>query len=221
MDLLGKRPLAASDHGRCDEELELVDETCLEGLGGELSAPDDDVTVRVLLHLPNRFGIEVPLDPRPRGRHRLERPGVHDLLGGLPDLREVLDVEWLAGNPGRALPVSQDLVQTASEEIGADVPREVRFQLVSTRSEPPEGDGWLHEIKHDGHRLAAIVAGDSLKLLSRNGRDCTALFREPFRALTEAGLPPMVLDGEIAVRDERGVTHIDGLSEAISARRRI
>src|SRR3954452_8959251 len=29
----------------------------------------------------------------------------------------------------------------------------------------------------------------------------------------------MVLDGEIAVPDDRGVTHIDGLSEAISERR--
>jgi len=64
--------------------------------------------------------------------------------------------------------------------IAADAPREVRFQLASTRAEPPEGDAWLHEIKHDGHRLAAIVAGDSLKLVSRNGRDRTALFCEPF-----------------------------------------
>jgi ATP dependent DNA ligase-like protein len=63
------------------------------------------------------------------------------------------------------------------------------------------------------------VAGDTLKLLSRNGRDRTALFREPFRPLAGADLPPMVLDGEITVPDERGVTHIDALSEAISAGR--
>src|ERR1044071_3264832 len=30
--------------------------------------------------------------------------------------------------------------------------------------------------------------------------------------------PPMVLDGEIAVPEDRGLTHIDGLSEAISER---
>ena len=41
--------------------------------------------------------------------------------------------------------------------VAADMPREIRFQLSSTRAEPPEGDGWLHEMKHDGHRLAAIV----------------------------------------------------------------
>jgi hypothetical protein len=45
------------------------------------------------------------------------------------------------------------------------------------------------------------------------------LFREPFRRLTEAGLPALVLDGEIAVPDERSVTYLDALSEAIAASR--
>jgi len=100
----------------------------------------------------------------------------------------------------------------------ADLPGEVRLQIVSSCAEPPTGDGWLHEIKHDGHRLVAIAAGERLKLVSRNGYDRTELFREPFRGLAAAGLPPMVLGGEIAVPDERGVTHLDALSAAISAR---
>src|SRR3954453_12120248 len=99
----------------------------------------------------------------------------------------------------------------------ADLPRDVRLQIVSTCPEIPDDDGWLHEIKHDGHRLLAIVGPDGLQLISRNGYDRTALFREPFQSVT--GLPAMVLDGEIAVPDDRGVTHIDGLSEAISSRR--
>jgi bifunctional non-homologous end joining protein LigD len=103
--------------------------------------------------------------------------------------------------------------------VPAELPRQVRPQIVSPGAEPPQGEGWLHEIKHDGHRLLAIAASDSLRLLSRNGRDRTALFREPFRPLAEAGLPAMVLDGEIAVPDERGVTHIDWLNDAISERR--
>jgi bifunctional non-homologous end joining protein LigD len=103
--------------------------------------------------------------------------------------------------------------------VPAELPRQVRLQIVSPRAEPPTGDGWLHEVKHDGHRLLAIAAGDKpLKLLSRNGRDRTALFRAPFEPLADANLPVMVLDGEIAVQDERGVTHIDALSEAISER---
>ena len=55
-------------------------------------------------------------------------------------------------------------------------------------------------MKHDGHRLLAIVSGSGIRLLSRNGHDRTELFRLPFDKLPPAGLPAMVLDGEIAVR---------------------
>src|ERR1051325_11482455 len=44
--------------------------------------------------------------------------------------------------------------------------------------------------------------------MAMTGPTCSALPSNPL-----AGLPPMVLDGEIAVPDDRGVTHIDGLSE--------
>jgi bifunctional non-homologous end joining protein LigD len=101
--------------------------------------------------------------------------------------------------------------------VPAEIPGRVPLQIVLPSAEPPSGDGWLHEVKHDGHRLLAIVAGGDLKLISRNGHDRTQLFREPFQGLT--GLPPMVLDGEIAVPDERGVTHIEALTEALHQRR--
>ena len=101
--------------------------------------------------------------------------------------------------------------------IPANMPRDVRPQIVTPCKRPPSGDGWLHEIKHDGHRLVAILPGDGqLMLLSRNGYDRTRVFREPFRPMLDAGLPGMVLDGEIAVPDERGVTHLDALSDATS-----
>lgn len=97
--------------------------------------------------------------------------------------------------------------------VPAGIVRPIRLQIVSPCTAPPEGGGWLHEAKHDGHRLLAIIAGDRLTLLSHNGHDRTAVFREPFRSL--AGLPPLVLDGEIGVPDERGVTHIDALTKAM------
>ena len=102
----------------------------------------------------------------------------------------------------------------------ASIPLDIHLQIVTACKRPPSGDGWLHEIKHDGHRLVAILPGDGqLMLLSRNGYDGTRLFREPFRPLVGAGLPAMVLDGEIAVPDDRGVTHLDWLSDAITDRR--
>ena len=96
----------------------------------------------------------------------------------------------------------------------ANLPAKIRLQIVSSCARPPDGDGWLHEIKHDGHRLVAIITGRrSVKLLSRNGHDRTPLFRSPFQELATSGRA-IVLDGEIAVPDERGVTHIDLLQDA-------
>ena len=120
----------------------------------------------------------------------------------------------------RARHLSPMPMNLPSEAVPAGVPKDIRVQIVTPCKRPPTGDGWLHEIKHDGHRLVAILPGDGqLMLLSRNGYDRTRLFREPFRPLVDADLPSIVLDGEIAVPDHRGVTHLDAPSDAISERR--
>jgi bifunctional non-homologous end joining protein LigD len=46
----------------------------------------------------------------------------------------------------------------------------------------PVGDGWIHELKHDGFRMLAFKDGDSVRLWPRNGRDWSA----EFVAITEA-----------------------------------
>jgi hypothetical protein len=45
-----------------------------------------------------------------------------------------------------------------SAAVPAALPLSVRPKIISAASEPPHGDDWLHEVKHDGHRLIAIVA---------------------------------------------------------------
>jgi bifunctional non-homologous end joining protein LigD len=71
----------------------------------------------------------------------------------------------------------------------------------------PTGDGWLHELKHDGFRIVASKNGDKVHLWSRNGHDRAADFvaiAEAVRALPAARL---VLDGE-------AVAHcLDGLPD--------
>jgi len=56
---------------------------------------------------------------------RLQRLGVHDLLGRLPDLREVLNEGRLVRHGVRALPVDHRLVHPAPVEVGANRPLEV------------------------------------------------------------------------------------------------
>ena len=78
------------DHDGRDEQVVLVDQPGLDRLGGEVGTADGDVASRRRLQLPDRFGVEVALDPRPGAGDRLQRLGVDDLVGRLPDLREVL-----------------------------------------------------------------------------------------------------------------------------------
>ena len=86
------------------------------------------------------------------------------------------------------------------------------------RSRVPSGSLWVHELKHDGHRLIAIIdAGGRLSLVSRSGYDRTESFGAPFAPLVAAG-HELVIDGEIAVPDDCGVMHLDHLNDAISRR---
>jgi ATP-dependent DNA ligase len=60
--------------------------------------------------------------------------------------------------------------------VPSDLSARVRLAVVSSTDRPPDGLGWLHEVKHDGHRLAAILDGDGgLKLITRKGNDRTSL----------------------------------------------
>ena len=39
--------------------------------------------------------------------------------------------------------------------------------------QPPTGDAWVHEIKHDGFRVIARKDGERVRLYSRPGNDLT------------------------------------------------
>jgi bifunctional non-homologous end joining protein LigD len=98
------------------------------------------------------------------------------------------------------------------------LPTAVAFQLASSSREPPSGDGWLYEVKHDGHRLAVIADGNGgVRLLSRNGYERSRHFGPVFAGLARLGRQ-VVLDGEITAPDERGVTHLDDLATAMQRR---
>jgi bifunctional non-homologous end joining protein LigD len=45
--------------------------------------------------------------------------------------------------------------------------------LPTKAKEPPRGDAWLHEIKHDGFRVIARKDGKRVGLYSRPGNDLT------------------------------------------------
>ncbi len=88
-------------------------------------------------------------------------------------------------------------------------------------SEPPapstSGGDWLYEIKYDGYRMLAQCRGRTVKLFTRTGKDWTARLPHLVKALQELGLRESLLDGEIAVPDERGRTDFQALQNAFDA----
>jgi bifunctional non-homologous end joining protein LigD len=94
-------------------------------------------------------------------------------------------------------------------------PSSISPQLVSAAKVPPEGKGWVHELKHDGHRVLAFLDRGRVNLRSRNGYDATRRYAA-VAAMTEK-LPARsaIIDGEVAVPDESGVTHIAHLERAL------
>lgn len=88
-------------------------------------------------------------------------------------------------------------------------------QLVDTA---PPGAGWLHEIKYDGYRTQLHVDNGNVKAFSRNGHDWTGKY--PHIVADARAIPARqaIIDGEVCVQDDRGVTDFGLLPGAIKAR---
>jgi bifunctional non-homologous end joining protein LigD len=83
--------------------------------------------------------------------------------------------------------------------------REYTPMLATLAPEVPTGREWVHEVKWDGYRAIARVAGGDATLTSRRGNDLTTRFGDVARALARAvRTPDCVLDGEVCALDEEG-----------------
>ncbi|HEX8135512.1 MAG TPA: non-homologous end-joining DNA ligase, partial [Actinomycetes bacterium] len=69
--------------------------------------------------------------------------------------------------------------------------------------EPFDDDGWLFEVKWDGHRCLAAL-GAATRLTSRTGKDATAQFPELFDLHRQLAARNAVVDGEVVALDRDG-----------------
>jgi bifunctional non-homologous end joining protein LigD len=72
-------------------------------------------------------------------------------------------------------------------------------------------EGWVYEEKVDGYRMVAYKAGDEVRLISRQSKDFTARFPDVTAAIRALRARTVILDGEIAVYDERLVSRFEWL----------
>jgi bifunctional non-homologous end joining protein LigD len=79
--------------------------------------------------------------------------------------------------------------------------------------EPFHRDGWVFEEKVDGWRMLAYKDGQRVRLVSRNGRDHTRRFHDIAAAVAKLSARSVVLDGEVAIYDEKLRSRFDWLRE--------
>jgi DNA ligase D-like protein (predicted ligase) len=83
---------------------------------------------------------------------------------------------------------------------------------------PPEGDGWIHEVKFDGYRSQMIIDDEGVRIFTRRGLDWTSKYRDLAKAAEELGVESAIIDGEIIVLNEAGLSDFGELRKAIIRR---
>jgi bifunctional non-homologous end joining protein LigD len=78
---------------------------------------------------------------------------------------------------------------------------------------PFHRDGWIYEEKVDGWRILAYKDDKGVRLISRNGRDHTRRFHDIVAAVAKLSARKLVLDGEVAMYDQKLRSRFEWLRE--------
>ena len=104
--------------------------------------------------------------------------------------------------------------------VKAPMPPTLDLQLASPGDRPPAHSAqtpWLHEIKFDGYRTLAFVDKVSTRLITRGGLDWTRRYGDLPEAFGRLNCRQAIIDGEIVVLDDKGISRFGMLQEALSA----
>ena len=110
------------------------------------------------------------------------------------------------------------LLRKQDEGTAAPGPRKRYRPMLATLSDPkqmPRGDGWEFEIKWDGYRIVARVAGGEAELRTRKDQDYTERFANVAKELAKAlKTPDCVIDGEVCALDDEGRPSFSAMQQA-------
>ncbi|WP_332701847.1 DNA ligase D [Devosia sp.] len=89
-------------------------------------------------------------------------------------------------------------------------------QLATLVTDVPEGSDWVFEMKYDGYRCQAAIAGDSVRLYTRTGKDWTKQFAAIVPPLARITKGTALIDGELCAFDSKGRTDFSTLKDHLS-----
>jgi len=103
----------------------------------------------------------------------------------------------------------------AKTAADAHLPDFVPPALATLHDTAPSGPSWLHEIKFDGYRIEARLDRGQVRLLTRNRQDWTHRFEPIAQAVARLPAKSALLDGEVVVEDDKGVSGFSLLQIAL------
>ena len=151
---------------------------------------------------------DVPSDTAPIAKAKPSSTGKAKSQGSASNTTESSTEPTLqVSEPKPSTPKASDLKKLPTETQ----PEFIEPQLATETEAPPEGKGWLHELKLDGYRMQARKSGRGVQMLTRSGLDWT--YRVPAVAEAVARLPikQATLDGEVVVLAADGTTNFADL----------
>ena len=106
----------------------------------------------------------------------------------------------------------QSQLAEALEELPTEPqPEFIQPQLAQETEAPPEGKGWLHELKLDGYRMQARKSSRGVQMLTRSGLDWTYRVPAVADAVKRLSAGSVTLDGEVVVLANDGTTNFADL----------
>ena len=96
------------------------------------------------------------------------------------------------------------------------MPATVTPMAATLTDHPPRGDGWLYEIKWDGVRALCFLESERFRILSRNGNRCDGQYPELSVVPHYVAAETAILDGEIAVLDDKGISRFELIQSRIA-----
>jgi bifunctional non-homologous end joining protein LigD len=88
-------------------------------------------------------------------------------------------------------------------------------QIPVLSAAPPTGTGWIHEIKHDGFRTLIGIASKNARAVTRSGLDWSDKYQRVLQTCRKLRCRSALIDGEIIVQDENGISDFAALRAAI------
>lgn len=100
----------------------------------------------------------------------------------------------------------------------AALPSAIEPELATAVRSVPAGPEWLHEIKFDGYRALARIDQPDIAVLTRNRLDWSGKVPSLVDALRQLPVKQAILDGEIVVLGNDGVSDFGALQAAFADR---